>query len=82
MNDEQFLKKAIMNAKESVAQGGFPAGAIVVESDLPPDVTRGVGLRAGRYGAEGARDFATSDLAPLPRLRLGVDVGGGRGFYA
>jgi len=32
MNDKQFLKKAIMKAKESVDQGGFPAGAIVVKN--------------------------------------------------
>ena len=32
MNDEQFLQKAITKAKESVAQGGFPAGAIVVKN--------------------------------------------------
>jgi guanine deaminase len=30
--DEQFLKRAIERAKESVAQGGFPAGAIVVRN--------------------------------------------------
>src|SRR3989338_8562711 len=32
MNDTQFLQKAIMKAKESVAQGGFPAGAVVVRN--------------------------------------------------
>lgn len=32
MNDKQFLQKAILKAKESVAQGGFPAGAIVVKN--------------------------------------------------
>lgn len=32
MNDKEFLQKAIMKAKESVAQGGFPAGAIVVKN--------------------------------------------------
>lgn len=31
MNDKIFLKKAIEKAKESVAQGGFPAGAVVVK---------------------------------------------------
>ncbi len=31
MNDKEFLKKAIIKAKESVEQGGFPAGAIVVK---------------------------------------------------
>ncbi len=30
--DEQFLKYAIEQAKKSVAQGGFPAGAIVVKN--------------------------------------------------
>ncbi len=32
MDDKQFLQKAIMKAKESVVQGGFPAGAIVVRN--------------------------------------------------
>jgi len=32
MDDKQFLQKAILKAKESVAQGGFPAGAIVVKN--------------------------------------------------
>lgn len=32
MDDKQFLQRAIEKAKESVAQGGFPAGAIVVKN--------------------------------------------------
>ena len=32
MNDKQFLQEAITKAKESVAQGGFPAGAIIVKN--------------------------------------------------
>jgi len=32
MDDKQFLQKAIIKAKESVARGGFPAGAIVVRN--------------------------------------------------
>ncbi len=32
MTDKQFLQRAIEKAKESVAQGGFPAGAIVVKN--------------------------------------------------
>ena len=32
MDDKQFLQKAILKAKESVEQGGFPAGAIVVKN--------------------------------------------------
>lgn len=32
MDDKQFLQKAMAKAKESVAQGGFPAGAIVVKN--------------------------------------------------
>ena len=32
MDDKQFLQKAIIKARESVAQGGFPAGAIVVKN--------------------------------------------------
>lgn len=31
MDDKQFLEKAIMKAKESITQGGFPAGAIIVK---------------------------------------------------
>lgn len=31
MNDKQLLKQAIEKARESVAQGGFPAGAILVK---------------------------------------------------
>ena len=33
MSDKEFLEKAIAKAKESVSQGGFPAGAIVVKND-------------------------------------------------
>lgn len=32
MGDEQFLQTAIRKARESVAQGGFPADAIVVKN--------------------------------------------------
>lgn len=32
MNDKQFLQKAIEKAKESVAQGGFPSGAVIVKN--------------------------------------------------
>lgn len=31
MNDKDFLTQAINNARKSVSQGGFPAGAIVVK---------------------------------------------------
>ena len=31
MDNAEFLKKAIEKARESVAQGGFPAGAVVVK---------------------------------------------------
>lgn len=31
MNDQDFLRQAIESARESVKQGGFPAGAIVVK---------------------------------------------------
>ncbi len=31
MNNTEFLKRAIEKARESVAQGGFPAGAVVVK---------------------------------------------------
>ena len=31
MNDQQFLKLAVDQAKESVSKGGFPAGAVVVK---------------------------------------------------
>lgn len=33
MNDKQFLQQAIEKARESVSQGGFPAGAIIVKDD-------------------------------------------------
>lgn len=32
MDDKQFLQLAIAKAKESAAQGGFPAGAVVVKN--------------------------------------------------
>ena len=32
MDDKYFLQKAILKAKESATQGGFPAGAIVVKN--------------------------------------------------
>ncbi len=31
MNDKQYLKRAVKQAKKSVDEGGFPAGAIVVK---------------------------------------------------
>ena len=31
MNDKVFLKLALDQARESVKQGGFPAGAVVVK---------------------------------------------------
>jgi len=34
MNETEFLKRAIEKARESVAQGGFPAGAIVVKDGV------------------------------------------------
>src|SRR3989344_4189859 len=43
MDDKQFLQKAIMKARESVAQGGFPAGAIVVKNGK----VRGEGISIG-----------------------------------
>ncbi len=33
MNDKDFLKKAVMKAKESLKTGGFPAGAILVKDN-------------------------------------------------
>lgn len=32
MNDKEFLQRAIEKAKESIKQGGFPAGAIIVKN--------------------------------------------------
>ena len=32
MNDKQFLQQAIEKARESVSQGGFPAGAVIVKN--------------------------------------------------
>ena len=32
MDDKKFLQKAIEKAKESVALGGFPAGAVIVKN--------------------------------------------------
>ncbi|KKU91070.1 MAG: Guanine deaminase [Candidatus Jorgensenbacteria bacterium GW2011_GWA1_48_11] len=32
MDDKQFLQKAIEKSKESVAQGGFPVGAIIIRN--------------------------------------------------
>jgi tRNA(Arg) A34 adenosine deaminase TadA len=42
MNNQQFLKLAIEQAKKSVNEGGFPAGAIVVKDDAV--VSEGVSL--------------------------------------
>lgn len=33
MEDKEYLKLAINKARESVSQGGFPAGAIIVKDD-------------------------------------------------
>ena len=33
MNDKEFIQLAIEKAKESVTQGGFPAGAVVVKDE-------------------------------------------------
>jgi len=42
MNDQDFLKLAVEQAKKSVAQGGFPAGAVVVKDGAI--VSEGVSL--------------------------------------
>jgi len=34
MKDKQFLQRAIEKAKESVAYGGFPAGAVIVKDGV------------------------------------------------
>ena len=42
MDDKQFLKLAVKQAKESVNKGGFPAGAIVVKDSQI--ISKGVSL--------------------------------------
>jgi len=42
MNDKDYLKLAIGQAKESVKQGGFPAGAVVVKDNRV--ISKGVSL--------------------------------------
>lgn len=42
MNDKKYLKLAVEQAKESVKQGGFPAGAIVVKNG--EIISKGVSL--------------------------------------
>ena len=42
MGDEEYLKSAIEQAKESVEQGGFPAGAVVVKDG--EIISKGVSL--------------------------------------
>ena len=42
MDDKQYLKLAVEQARESVKQGGFPAGAVVVKDNKI--ISRGVSL--------------------------------------
>lgn len=42
MDDKKYLKLAIEQAKKSVKQGGFPAGAVVVKDNIV--VSRGVSV--------------------------------------
>ncbi len=42
MNDKDYIKLALEQAKESVKQGGFPAGAVIVKDGKV--VSRGVSL--------------------------------------
>jgi len=42
MDNKQYLKLAVEQAKESVSQGGFPAGAVVVKDDKI--ISKGVSL--------------------------------------
>ncbi len=71
MDDKQFLQQAIVKAKESITQGGFPAGAIVVRNG--EIIGRGVSVgnklndptSHGEMAAirEACNNFKTSDLS-------------------
>lgn len=42
MNDKDYLQLAIEQAKESIKQGGFPAGAVIVKDDKV--ISKGISL--------------------------------------
>ncbi|MEK7073051.1 MAG: nucleoside deaminase [Patescibacteria group bacterium] len=71
MNDKQFLQKAIMKVKESVAQGGFPAGAIVVKKEYIVGEGVSIGNKLNDPTSHGeivsireaCKDLKTSDLS-------------------
>lgn len=71
MIDEQYLKLAVEQAKESVEQGGFPAGAVVVRNNeiLTKGVSLGFKLKDPTSHAEtssvreACKQLQTTDLA-------------------
>lgn len=68
--DEKFLLIAIEKAKESVAAGGFPAGAVIVKNDEIIGVGISVGNKLNDPTAHGesvairmaCKDLSTTDL--------------------
>jgi tRNA(Arg) A34 adenosine deaminase TadA len=42
MNDKQYLQLAVEQAKQSVKEGGFPAGSVVVKDDVI--ISRGISI--------------------------------------
>lgn len=71
MDDRQFLERAIEKAKQSVAAGGFPAGAIVVKNGQIISEAISVGNKLndptshGEMAAirEACKNLQTSDLS-------------------
>lgn len=72
MDDKQYLKLAVEQAKESVNQGGFPAGAIVVKGDkiISKGVSLGFKLNDPTSHAE------TSSLREACKILQTTDLGG------
>lgn len=70
MNDSIFIQKAIEKARESVAQGGFPAGAVVVRDGVIIGEGISIGNKLNDSTSHGemsairdaCRNISTSDL--------------------
>lgn len=70
MDDKDFLKKAVIKAKESVKAGGFPAGAILVKDNkiIAEGISIGYQLNDPTSHAEtssirhACKDLKTTDL--------------------
>lgn len=77
VDDKQYLKLAVEQAKKSVEQGGFPAGAVIVKND--EIISQGVSL--GRILNDPTSHAETSSLREACK-KLGTRDLSGATLYA